>query len=70
MSGCRSPETAANSAASAELIVGSLWGAAAGLAVAGQAWALIPLALAVLITLVLRRSEATVMRRLAEATAT
>lgn len=51
----------------AELIVGAFWGGAVGLAVAGLAWALIPLALAILCTLLLRRSEESVMRRLAEA---
>jgi ABC-2 type transport system permease protein len=53
----------------AELVVGLLWGAAAGLAVAGQLWAAIPLALAIAVTAALRRSEASVMRRLSEATA-
>jgi ABC-2 type transport system permease protein len=58
---------AALAATIAELVVGGLWGAAAGLAVAGMIWALVPLALAILCTLLLRRSEAAVMRRLAEA---
>lgn len=50
----------------AEMIIGALWGAAAGLAVAGMAWALIPLALAILCTAVLRRSEASVLQRISE----
>ena len=51
----------------AELVVGAFWGAAAGLAVAGLVWALVPLALAILSTLALRRSEDAVLRRLAKA---
>jgi len=40
----------------AEFLVGALWAAATGLAVAGQIWALLPAALAVGFTLMLRRS--------------
>ena len=53
----------------AELIVGMLWGLAVGLAVLRLPWAVIPAALAVLATLVLRRSDEAVMRRLSEAKA-
>jgi ABC-2 type transport system permease protein len=50
----------------AELVVGVLWGAAAGLAAAGYVWGAIPAVLAVTIILALRRSDEAVMRRLSE----
>ena len=40
----------------AEFIVGALWAIATGLAVAGMVWAVLPAALAVGFTLMLRRS--------------
>ena len=41
-----------------EFLVQAMWAGATSLAVAGQIWAVIPLALALLVTLLMRRSEA------------